>query len=110
MKKFLVILVIFLTGCVPVKQSSYSFTRNYSENEQLKSHSDVYDQLSHHNIDSIPLEHWMVFTNRNDSAYIVQSTLIKTENENSNYIFIYTEFISPDTTFYEFKIRHDTIN
>jgi hypothetical protein len=106
MKKLILILLLSLLS---VSCNKYIVTnlyeRTYTETELSVAHSDVYGHLYEYNVDNILLENWMVNELSNDTIQITQRVIRKVVNEKSNYQFIFSEYVYPSRTYYQFVIR-----
>jgi len=109
MKKIILILaLLLLTSCnKDIVQKIYE--RSYVTEEQAT--SDIHIQLNNYsiNLDSIPINSWiLLFNKQNDTISIEQRFIRKTinKNNNSNYMFLLSKYIYLDSIdHYDFLIR-----
>jgi hypothetical protein len=107
MKKLIIILLlsIFMISCN--KHIAGTVYRKVYPNTQVDTaYADIYSKLKHYNVDSIPLNKWMLNNISTDTINIDQKILKKNINEKSLYIFVFTKYTYPSRTYYQFIIRY----
>jgi hypothetical protein len=110
MKKLMLLLVSFLllsaSDCQKNEQpgTRYVFDKTYVSNQETQSIRDVYKRLRDLEVDSFPMSQWITGKYNTDNGFITQKILVLI-NDSVRYDFIYNTFTSPDSTFYQFKIR-----
>lgn len=112
MKKLLIILLLSLASCAPMRMF-YIMNNDYSESQYDQALTDVYSSLKYVETDSISLDQWM----RNDGlagdeVVFNQYILLSNPEKKTNYYMIFTEFYKAaiDSAYYNYKIRCETKN
>jgi hypothetical protein len=103
MKKLFLFLFVLFLSCSITNKTSQIYQRYYPYVNPQSAIDDIFDQLPVYGVDSIPLEEWLTLKAKTEEGYLIQKTISKTEPK-MYYVFIYNTFVSPDSTFYEFKI------
>jgi hypothetical protein len=107
MKKFILTLILFLISTSCNKYISKNiYERTYSELEVIVAYTDVYDHLYKYQLDSIPLDNWISNNLYDDTILINQKIIRKIIDDKTHYQFIFSKYIYPSTTYYQFTIRY----
>jgi hypothetical protein len=107
MKKLIIILLLFLLSCSCSKYIVRNmFSKTYDSTQVENLYYDIYSQLKHHDLDSIPLQDWITTEFSVDTIQILQKVVIKNINKKTNYTFIYTKYTYPRVYFYQFVVRY----
>ena len=107
MKRFIVLLFLFLMlSCVAQKHTvnKYTINRSYYGMDSVTVVKDVYNEIKKYTNDSIPLTLWITSKYTRDT-YTYTQRVMKLQNKEENYVFIFTKFDDPNVVYYEFKIR-----
>lgn len=115
-KLFILVMLLLITSCV-VLTPRYVFQRTYEAVDSSLVIKDVYNQLNKYGVDSIPLDMWITSYMSMDTNKYVQKTIryesictdeytCKKQKPQKKYTFVYTKFIYPYRTYYEFKVRY----
>lgn len=95
--------ILFLTSCNHyVVKNIYNQT--YTSEELAV--TDVFYQLESHFLDSIPLDQWIPNVMTVDTIIIDQKTIRKILDRKTEYSYIYTKYIYPSSTSYNFVIHY----
>ena len=105
MKKLIFIFILLLTISCSHFVVKNVFDRTYSTS-QNDVYNDVYNQLNRYGVDSIPLENWITNQMISDTSIILQRMIRQDIDEETNYLFILTEYKSPNNSFYKFVVRY----
>ena len=103
MKKIVFILFLFMVSCAVIKPTTI-YQKSYAQNEKNIVMLDIRDFSIDYNLDTIPLEDWMIYQEFTQCGYKIERAVVfRTAPRMRNY-FVYTTFIEPDTIFYTFEI------
>jgi hypothetical protein len=69
--------------------------------------TNIYTSLKALDIDSIPINDWIMFKGLTDDGWYFIQRMIKKDDKKTNYTFIFTTFYN-DSTYYTYKIRCKT--
>lgn len=106
MKKITIILLLFafVTSCNRhVVQNVYENTVSEDQLETL--YVEMGQQLDHYSFD-IPLNEWMRNTMVGDTSVITQCMARKIVDNNTRYLFVFTEYDYPTINYYTFLVRY----
>jgi len=108
MKKIILILLVCLFSLACNKYVVENvFQKIYPVTQVQLAYHDVYSQLYKYGLDSIPLDKWITNDMTIDTIHISQKIVRKVVNKTNEYTFIFTSYVYPKTSFYEFVVRYD---
>jgi len=100
MKNFIFILFLFFSCATQVPR--YVFQKTYAVADSVIVIQDINKQCDKYHVVQIPLHEWITNEYTTDTINIIQKTI----SHEFAYVFIYTKFIYPSKTYYEFKVRY----
>ncbi len=109
MKKLLIILTIILSGCftrIP-SRNFVLLNNNYLTKDSVV--TDIYKSFKLLNIDSIPLEDWMLHQGYEGYGYFIERYTTQVSHDiKTQYYMIFTTYYKQDTASYNYKIKCNT--
>jgi len=85
------------------------FKEEYGQDQQEQSIRDVYSTLWVLSIDSIPMEDWTTFQEKQDEGFFVERVYVD-KDPYKDWFFIYQTYYGQDATTYHFEIVEKTRN
>ena len=102
---FIVFLLLSMT-CMSQTIVKKVYNKTYTGKQYEIACKDIYTQLKYYKVDSIPLNDWITNEMTSDTINIIQKTINKYSKDNTMYTFIFTEYIYPKNTYYDFCVRY----
>ena len=108
-KMFFILSVLLILSCAP-SRNFYIYYEDYPSDQREVVIKDIYRSLKVLDIDSIPLDDWLIFQNINEKGHFIERHLIKEENnkKKTSYHLIFTSEYLNDTTIYNYSIKCHT--
>lgn len=101
-KLFLLLTIIFiLSGCAKV---FVLYEENYGEDQREEVLRDIYHTLYLYEVDSIPLEDWLVQQGNHESGYFIERAIVKKEKD-ATYFMVFKTCYFPDSVSYSYEIE-----